>query len=147
MNTSTTSSSSLANSVLPLTGRVLVALIFLVSAFGKIAAPAGTIGYIGSVGIPLPSLAYVLALVTELGGGLMLLLGYRTRAVAAALAVFSVVSALFFHHALGDQNQMFHFLKNLAMAGGLLQFVAFGGGSYSVDNRRAEASGALSLAR
>ncbi|MDY0746906.1 DoxX family protein [Paucibacter sp. R3-3] len=121
--------------MLPLLGRVLVALIFLVSAFGKLSAPAGTIGYIGSVGIPMPTLAYALALVTELVGGAILALGYRTRLVAAALAAFSVVSAVFFHHALGDQNQMFHFLKNLAMAGGLLQFVAHGAGAYGANRR------------
>ncbi len=146
MNATKTSSSA-ATSVLPLVGRLLMAAIFLISAFGKLAAPTGTIGYIASVGLPAPTLAYAAALVAELGGGLLLVLGYRIRLVAAALAVFSVVSALFFHSALADQNQMFHFLKNIAMAGGLLQFVAFGAGSLSLDERRQQASSALSLAR
>ncbi len=146
MNTST-SSPSAAVAALPLIGRLLIATIFLVSAFGKLAAPTGTIGYIASVGLPAPTLAYAAALATELGGGLLLVLGYRTRLVALGLAIFSVVSALFFHSALGDQNQMFHFLKNLAMAGGLLQFVAYGAGAFSLDQRRSTASGALKLAR
>ena len=146
MSTST-SASSASTAILPLVGRLLVATIFLISAFGKLAAPSGTIGYIASVGLPAPSLAYAAALVTELGGGLLLVLGYRTRLVAAGLAVFSVVSALFFHSALGDQNQMFHFLKNLAMAGGLLQFVAYGAGTLSLDQRRSSTGGALELAR
>lgn len=146
MNTTQTNSSA-SISVLPLVGRLMMATIFLVSAFGKLAAPTGTIGYIASVGLPAPTLAFVVALVAELGGGLLLALGYRTRWVAAALAIFSVVSALFFHNALGDQNQMFHFLKNIAMAGGLLQFVAFGAGTLSLDARRQHASTSLNPAR
>jgi putative oxidoreductase len=72
----------------------------------------------------------------ELAGGLALLLGYRTRAIAAVLALFSLVTAAVFHNALGDQNQFIHFFKNIAMAGGLLHVVAFGGGRISLDARR-----------
>jgi putative oxidoreductase len=124
-----------ANAVLPLVGRVLLATIFLVSAFGKLAAAGPTQSFIASVGLPFPLLSYLTAIVVELGGGLMLLVGYRTRLAAALLAAFSVISAIVFHHALGDQNQLFHFLKNLAIAGGLLQVVEFGGGVLSLDNR------------
>lgn len=124
------------NSVLPFVGRILLAAIFIVSSLGKIAAPEATQGYIASVGLPAPLLGYLAAVAIELGGGLLLLAGYRTRAVALGLAVFSIVSALIFHHALGDQNQLFHFLKNLAMAGGLIQVVAFGAGAFSIDNRK-----------
>lgn len=147
MQSTNTVSAPVNVSVLPLIGRLLMATIFLVSGFGKLMAPSGTIGYIASVGLPLPELAYAGALAAELGGGLMLVLGYRTRWVAAALAVFSVVSAVLFHNALGDQNQMFHFLKNLAMAGGLLQFIAFGGGTFSLDERKSELTGGLRTAR
>ena len=84
----------------------------------------------------MPVLSYMAAVIIELGGGLMLLTGYRTRLAAIVLAAFSVISAFVFHHALGDQNQLFHFLKNLAMAGGLVQVIAFGAGSFSFDNRR-----------
>ncbi|MEJ1163618.1 DoxX family protein [Variovorax sp. CCNWLW186] len=134
-------------SVAPFIGRLLMAAIFLISGAGKLMAPAGTIGYIASVGIPLPELAYAGALAMELGGALLLVAGYRTRWVAAALALFSVVSAVIFHSALGDQNQLFHFLKNLALAGGLLQVVAFGAGSFSLDESRAELPVALGAAR
>ncbi len=147
MQSTNTVSAPVNVSVLPLIGRLLMATIFLVSGFGKLMAPSGTIGYIASVGLPLPELAYAGALAAELGGGLMLVLGYRTRWVAAALAAFAVVSAVLFHNALGDQNQMFHFLKNLAMAGGLLQFIAFGGGTFSLDERKSELTGGLSTAR
>ncbi|MGA0609596.1 DoxX family protein [Caldimonas sp. KR1-144] len=141
------SSASKTAAALSLTGRILIAAIFLVSGFGKLMAPSGTIGYIASVGLPLPELAYAGALAAELGGGLLLVAGYRTRWVAAALAVFSVVSAVIFHNALGDQNQLFHFLKNIAMAGGLLQYVASGGGAFSLDERQVRSSIVMQTAR
>jgi len=133
MNNSTNN----AQSALPLVGRILLAVIFILSGLSKLAAPGGTQGYIASAGLPAPVLAYLVAVVVELGGGVLLLVGYRTRLAAAALAIFSVAAALFFHHALGDQNQFIHFMKNLAIAGGLLQVVAFGAGSFSMDRRRA----------
>ena len=130
------STSSNNTTALPLAGRILLAAIFVVSALGKIAAPEATQGYIASVGLPVPLLSYLASIVIELAGGILLLVGYRTRVVAAGLAVFSIVSALIFHHALGDQNQLFHFLKNLAMAGGLIQVVAYGAGAFSIDIKR-----------
>ena len=138
---STTSNST--QGVLPLVGRILVATIFILSGLSKIGAPTATQGYIAAMGLPAPLLAYIGAIVMELGGGLLLLAGYRTKVVAAALAVFSIVTAFVFHHALADQNQMIHFLKNLAMAGGLLQFVAYGAGRISLDSRISSSSVAL----
>ena len=126
--------------LVPFVGRILVAAIFILSGLGKIGAPAATQGYIAAMGLPAPLLAYIGAIVVELGGGLLLLAGYRTRLVAAALALFSIVTAFVFHHALADQNQMIHFLKNFAMAGGLLQFVAYGAGRISVDGLIASSS-------
>ncbi|MDL5602031.1 DoxX family protein [Pseudomonas sp. 91RF] len=119
-----------------LIGRVLLSVIFILSGFSKLAAPAMMIGYIGSVGLPLPQVALALAIIVEIGGGLALIAGYRTRTVAAVLAAFSVFTALAFHNALADQNQFIHFFKNIAMAGGLLQVVAFGAGRFSLDARR-----------
>jgi len=125
---------SFANSI-ALIGRILLAAIFILSGFGKVADPAGTIGYITAAGLPIPQLAYAGAVLVELGGGIALVLGYRTRLVAAALALFSILAALSFHTGFADQNQMIHFLKNFAMAGGLLQVVAFGAGRFSLDAR------------
>jgi putative oxidoreductase len=119
----------------PLLGRILISAIFLISGVGKIMAPAATIGYIASAGLPLPKVGYAIAVFIEVVGGIALVAGYRTRLVAAALAVFCVVSALGFHDHLADQNQFIHFLKNLAMSGGLLQIVAFGAGRFSIDER------------
>ncbi|MFC5461807.1 DoxX family protein [Massilia niabensis] len=116
-------------------GRVLLATIFIFSALGKIAAPAATIGYIESMGLPFATAGLAIAVAVELGGGLLLVLGVKTRLVAAALAAFSIVTGLVFHNAIGDQNQLIHLLKNIAMAGGLLQVVAFGAGAFSFDGR------------
>ena len=118
-------------------GRVLIAAIFVFFGAGKAADPAGTMGYISSVGLPFPPLAYAGAVAIEVGGGLALLLGYRTRIVASVLALFSILTAMTFHSNLADQNQMIHFFKNFAMAGGLLQLAAFGGGRLSLDARKA----------
>jgi len=114
-------------------GRILLAAIFIISGFGKLMAPAGTIGYIASAGLPFASIAFAAAVAVELGGGLLLVAGIKTRYVAAILALFSVVTAFAFHGNVSDQNQMIHLLKNIAMAGGLLQVVAFGAGAWSVD--------------
>jgi putative oxidoreductase len=129
----TTSVSSATNGVLPLIARVSIAAIFLLSGVAKLTAPAGTIGYIASAGLPLPEVGYAIALLVEIVGGLLLVVGYRTRIVAAALALFTVAAAVFFHNALGDQNQFIHFFKNIAIAGGLLQIVAYGAGRLSFD--------------
>lgn len=148
MNTANTtiSTSTLSQTALPLVGRALLAAIFIVSALGKIAAPEATQGYIASFGLPLPLLSYLGAISVELLGGVLLIVGYQTRIVAALLAVFSIVSALIFHHALGDQNQLFHFMKNLSMAGGLLQVAVFGAGAFSLDGRIALRAGRVSFA-
>ncbi|WP_312739313.1 DoxX family protein [Cedecea neteri] len=117
-------------------GRIVIAAIFIVSGLGKIAAPEATQGYIASVGLPFPLLGYLIALLAEVGGGVLLLLGYRTRLIAALLAVFTVATAVFFHHNFADQNTMLHFLKNLMIASGLLQISALGATSLSFDTRR-----------
>lgn len=119
-----------------LCGRLMLATIFLVSGIGKLADPSGTISYIESSGLPLPQVAYALALAIELGGSALLVLGYRTRAVALAMALFTVATAIEFHSDFRSQNQLFHFLKNLAVAGGLLQVFAFGAGALSIDGRQ-----------
>jgi putative oxidoreductase len=118
-------------------GRVLIALIFVMSGLGKVASPDATMGYISAANLPFPLLAYIVAVVVEIGGGILLVAGFQTRAVGAVQAIFTVAAAVGFHSAFSDQNQMIHFLKNISMAGGLLQVVAFGAGSFSIDNWRA----------
>lgn len=117
-------------------GRLLLAAIFLLSGWSKLGDPAATAGYIQSVGLPFAQLGAAVAIAVELIGGALLLVGYRTRLAAAALAVFTLVAAVFFHSALGDQNQFIHFFKNIAITGGLMQVMAFGAGRLSIDGRR-----------
>jgi putative oxidoreductase len=113
----------------------------MMSGLGKLAAYGPTVQHIGAAGLPLPPLAYAAAVAIELGGGILLVLGYQARAAAAAQVLFAVLAAAFFHAHFADQNQMIHFLKNLMMAGGLLQIVYFGAGPWSLDNRLALAPG------
>ena len=117
-------------------GRALLGTIFLLSGISKLSAPAGTIGYIASAGLPFPEVAYAGAVFVEVVLAAALIVGYQTRLVAAAIAAFSLATAFGFHFNLADQNQFIHFFKNVAIAGGLLQVVAFGGGALSLDARR-----------
>ena len=129
----------------PLAGRFLLALIFVLSGYGKMVGFAGTVAYIGSKGLPLPQVAAIAAIVVELGGGLMLMLGWKTRWVAAALIVFTAVASFVFHNFWAfpaDQMQMqkIQFLKNLAIIGGLIYVAVHGSGPVSLDSRSADMS-------
>jgi putative oxidoreductase len=121
---------------LPFIGRVLIGLPFAMSGLGKLVADGATTAMIGAVGLPIPPLAFAVAVAVELGGGVLLILGYHVRPVALALAVFSLATAISFHSNFADQNQMIHFLKNVMMAGGLLQITAFGAGAISIEQWR-----------
>jgi putative oxidoreductase len=116
---------------LNLAARILMSQIFIISGIGKITGYAGTQAYMAKMGVPGALLPLVI--LTELGGGLLLLFGFQTRWVALALAGFTIVSALIFHRNFADQMQMINFMKNLAMAGGLLLFVRHGAGAPSID--------------
>lgn len=122
---------------LPLVGRTLIGLPFAMSGLGKLAAYGPTTEMISLAGLPLPPLAYAVTVIVELGGGLLLIAGYQTRRVAIVLALFCLATAFSFHRNFADQNQMIHFLKNVMLAGGLLQIGAFGAGALSLDGRNA----------
>ena len=122
----------------PLAGRILMAVIFIFAGYGKITGFEGTVGYIASKGLPLPQLAAIGAIIVELGGGILLVLGWQTRLVAAALFIFTAMTALFFHNFWAvppdqAQNQMIHFMKNISMMGGQLFVVIHGAGALSLD--------------
>ena len=118
-----------------LVARIFLAALFIIAGLGKLADPAGTIGYIALVGLPLPSVAYGGAAALEVLGGLAVLVGFKTRLAALAIAGFSLVSAGIFHNQLSDQIQFVMFMKNVAIAGGFLLLAAFGPGRYSFDRR------------
>ena len=124
-----------------LIGRVLIAMLFVPGGFGKIAGFAGTVGYIASKGVPLPEVCAAIAVIVELGFGLLLLVGYQTRWAALGIALFTLVITFIFHNYWGvpaDQVMMqkLQFFKNLAIVGGLFGFAAFGGGRFSLDAKR-----------
>jgi putative oxidoreductase len=134
------------SSYLSFVGRVLLGLPFAMSGLSKLAAYGSTTAAIAAAGLPFPPLAFVVAVAVELGGGLLLVLGYRVRPVALALAVFSLVTAVSFHSQFADQNQIIHFLKDVMIAGGLLQIVAFGPGAISIEQWRRRSMTASSAA-
>ena len=124
-----------------LIGRVLIAALFIPAGIAKLVGFEGAVGYIGSVGLPLPQVGAVLAIIVEVGFGLMLLAGFKTRLACIALAVFTVGAAIFFHNfwAMPADKAMLNqtlFMKNLAIVGGLLAFGVFGPGRFSIDRRR-----------
>lgn len=111
-----------------LAGRVLLSLIFIIAGYSKIGGYEGTAGYMESMGVPGALLPLVI--LTELGGGIAILIGLFTRPVAVALAGFSILSGLIFHGTPADQIML---MKNIALAGGFLVLAAHGPGAWSVD--------------
>ena len=128
----------------PLVGRTLLALIFIFAGFHKITGFEGTAGYMASRGLPMPQVLLVATIVIELIGGLMLLIGWQAKLAAAAIFLFLIPATLVFHafwtvnpaDAMLLQNQMNHFMKNLAIMGGLLYVVAYGSGPFSLQKSR-----------
>lgn len=126
--------------VAALVGRILLAALFVPAGFGKLMGFAGTVGYIASVGLPLPQVAAVVAILVELGLGLALLVGFKTRWAAIGIALFTLVATFSFHNywaMAADKafvNQLM-FFKNIAVVGGLLVVWAFGPGRLSIDKR------------
>jgi putative oxidoreductase len=122
-----------------LVARVLLVLLFLLSGVGKVMAFDGTVSYIASHSLPFPALETVIAVAVELGAGLLLLVGWKTRWAALILAIFTVVAAFLFHRywtyadAAAGMGDYINFWKNISIAGGFLLAFAFGPGRYSVD--------------
>ncbi|MDO9134788.1 DoxX family protein [Hydrogenophaga sp.] len=124
-----------------LLARLLLAALFLPAGISKISGFAGTAGYIGSVGLPMPELGAAIAIAVEVLGGIALIIGFGTRWAALALAVFTLVASFFFHAywAMPAEQQMMQqlmFMKNIGVVGGLLALAAFGAGAFSLDARR-----------
>ncbi len=117
-----------------LIGRIFLAIIFIMAGIGKIKDPAGTMGYMASVGLPGVLLWPTIAL--ELLGGIAIVVGFQTRVMAVALAVFTVVAAVLFHHNMADQMQSIMFLKDISIAGGLLLLASSGATAFSVDKTK-----------
>ena len=136
----TNTNNTTVSNVAALVGRLLLAIIFIKAGWGKIGGFEGTAGYMASKGLPMVQVLLVLTILVELGGGLLLAIGYKARWAALAIFLFLVPVTVMFHPFWGIpaeqvQNQMNHFLKNVAIMGGMLMVFAFGPGAYSVDKR------------
>ena len=124
-----------------LVGRILLATVFLVAGIRKLMAVAGSTGYLAKLGFPAPEVLIWVAIVIEVGGAALLILGWHARKVSWVMIIFVAVATLMAHRfwqfdAAQYANQMNHFLKNFAIIGGLLYVVAFGAGALSMDNRQ-----------
>jgi len=123
---------------LALLARALLAVLFIQSGWGKLMGFAGVVGYIAAKDLPMPQVLAVMSVAIELGGGILLLIGWRARWVALLFVVFVLVITPIFHNfwnaaANQVQSQQINFMKNLAILGGMLMVVAFGPGRFSVD--------------
>lgn len=133
-NRMTTQGGSLKNAV-ELAGRVLLALMFLMSGLSKISGYSATAGYMAAMGVPGGLLPLVIA--TEVLGAVAIIVGWQTRIAAFMLSGFTLVAAALFHNNFADQIQMIMFMKNVSIAGAFLLLVVHGAGRYSLDARRA----------
>jgi putative oxidoreductase len=114
-----------------LLGRIMLSALFITGGFGKLTGYAGAVGYMDKVGMP--SALLPLVILTELGGGLLILVGWQTRIVSFLLAGFTALTALLVHLKIGDGPNMVHFWKNIAITGGFIALLANGAGAWSVD--------------
>ena len=126
---------------LALAGRILLASLVVLSGFNKLTGFDGTVGYIASGGLPMPTVVAVLTILLELGGGLLLVVGFLTRPLGLAFAAFTLLAALLFHAywSVPESARMMQYLsfwKNVSIAGGMLLLAAFGPGRFSLDGRR-----------
>lgn len=123
--------SDIARDCAALLGRLLLAALFILEGWSKLRGYETAATYMQRHSVPVALLPFAIGL--ELGGGMLLLLGWGTRWAALALAGFSVAAATLFHASFADRNQLLHFEKDLAIAGGLLALCALGPGRYSVE--------------
>lgn len=133
MNPNTSNAAALA-------GRILLAALFVIAGFNKIGGFEGTAGYIASKGLPMPQVLTALTIALELGGGILLIVGYKARWVALLFFLWLIPTTFIFHQFWGidaaqAQMQMTQFLKNVSIMGGMLLLFAFGPGAYSLDKR------------
>ena len=121
------------NNILNLIGRILISSVFLISGFNKINQYDGTIEWMESFGVP--GILIIPAILLEIIGSLMIIIGYKTRVIATLFSIFCITLAIIFHNDFSDQMQLVSFLKNLALAGGFLFLVVSGPGKISLDKK------------
>jgi putative oxidoreductase len=121
-----------------LIGRLFMSSLFILYGYKKLTGFAGTEAYMAKFGVlaSAPMVFAAIAVIVELGGGFLILVGYQTRLVALVCAIYVIIAALIAHTNFVDPNQMSHFFKNMAIVGGFLMLVANGAGAYSLDARK-----------
>ncbi|HKW36176.1 MAG TPA: DoxX family protein [Burkholderiales bacterium] len=124
------------NNLAALAGRILLALIFLQSGVEKFVHYTGTLAYMTKAGLPFPQVLLVISGVVETGCALALITGWKTRAAALALVIWMIPVTLIFHNPASGGDAMIHFMKNLAITGGLLVLFASGPGALSLGRSR-----------
>ena len=122
-----------AQDIFALIARLLLATLFVLAGINKLMGMEDTVGYIASVGLPVPDLIYFATVALEIGGGLLLATGFKARQVGFVMGVFTVLTAVIFHNDFSQQIELTMFLKNLAIAGGMFAIAAFGAGRLSLD--------------
>jgi putative oxidoreductase len=133
-----------SSSSIPLFGRILMGLIFLISGLFKIMGYSQMVAFATSKGLPLASVGIACAIIVEVLGGLAVISGFKARIAAWVLFLYLIPTTLLFHNfwalkGMEQQDNMAHFMKNLAIMGGLLLLAAYGPGAYSVDAKKATA--------
>jgi len=119
-----------------LLARILLSAVMWLCGYFKLTGYAGAVTYMSRQGLPAPAVFAVLAIIIEIGGGLLILFGYQTRLVALGCAIYILVAALIAHRNFSDGNQLAHFMKNLAITGGFLALMIAGPGRFSLDARK-----------
>jgi len=124
------------NSLAALAGRILIALLFLQSGVEKITSYSMVLGYMTKAGLPFPQALLVVSAVVEIGCALALIVGWKTRLASIGLVIWMIPVTLIFHNPATGQDAMIHFMKNLAITGGLLVLFASGPGAWSLGRSR-----------
>jgi len=121
------------NNILNLIGRILISSVFLISGFNKINQYDGTIEWMESFGVP--GILLIPAILLEIIGSLMIIIGYKTRVIATLFSIFCITLAIIFHNDFSDQMQFIAFMKNIALAGGFLFLVVNGAKGFCLDKK------------
>lgn len=130
--------------ITPLLGRLLIAAIFIPAGFSKITGFAGVSAYMAAKGLPFPDFLLVLTIIIELGGGILVLIGWRTREAALMIALFLIPVTVVFHAFWGIEDaqamaaEQRVFMKNLGIMGGLFVMAGLGSGPLSLDQRKSQ---------
>ena len=116
-----------------LIARISISILFLLNGIFKINNYEGTVGWMESFG--LPGILIIPAIILEIVGPILIIIGYQTRIAAASLSLFCIATAIIFHNDFSDQMQLTAFLKNIALAGGFLFLVINGAKGYCLDKK------------